>query len=242
MRSQSSRRCFPHRSRPRRRGLRTQVAPRHPIRPAQRARRRLRRRCRPHPPLRRRAPEARRPSPTRPRYPTSLRSSSAPAPTQAGFRRDRRRWRWQPGLVRLLDGRLDDDDQGSGQEHGPWPEASGDRRPRTPIRAPCGARAGTRSTSRAEAMAEGSAARSGHANAKLSPLGGPPGFGNQLPSRNPSVSLLRDTGGAAGLSLAGMLAVLGAAVALRRDRSRIFRMPTVTWRPLAYVPPIELPG
>jgi hypothetical protein len=88
----------------------------------------------------------------------------------------------------------------------------------------------------------GSAARSRRANAKISPLGGPPGFGNQLPSRNPSVSLLTDTGGVAGLALAGMLAVLGAAVVLRRDRSSIFCMPTVTWRPLAYVPPIELPG
>jgi hypothetical protein len=89
---------------------------------------------------------------------------------------------------------------------------------------------------------QGSAARSRRANAKISPLGGPPGFGNQLPSRNPSVSLLRNTGGAASLALAGMLAVLGGAVVLRRDRSTIFRMPTATWRPLAYVPPIELPG
>ena len=71
------------------------------------------------------------------------------------------------------------------------------------------------------------------ANAKLSPLGAAPGFGNQLPSRSPSVSLLRNTGGAAGLALAGMLAVLGGAVMLRRDHYRVFRMPTVTWRPLA---------
>jgi len=44
------------------------------------------------------------------------------------------------------------------------------------------------------------------------------------------------------IALAGMLAVLGAAFVLPRDRSRIVRMPTATWRPLAYVPPIELPG
>jgi hypothetical protein len=39
-----------------------------------------------------------------------------------------------------------------------------------------------------------------------------------------------------------ILAVLAAAFVLPRDRSRIFRMPTVTWPPLAYVPPIESPG
>jgi hypothetical protein len=87
----------------------------------------------------------------------------------------------------------------------------------------------------------GSAVRR-RANAKISSRGGVPGFGNQLPTRNPSVSLLRSTGGAAGLALAGVLAVLGAAVVLRRDRSTIFRVPTATWRPLAYVPPIDLPG
>jgi hypothetical protein len=87
----------------------------------------------------------------------------------------------------------------------------------------------------------GSAARL-HANAKISSRGGAPGVGSPLPGRSPSVSLLRSTGGAAGLALAGVLAVLGAAIVVRRDRARIFRMPTVTWRPLAYVPPIDLPG
>jgi hypothetical protein len=88
----------------------------------------------------------------------------------------------------------------------------------------------------------GSAAKRRHAVDNGS-RGGSPGFGSQLPSRNPSFSLHTSPGGAAaGLALAGMLAVLGAAFVLPRDRSRIFRMPTATWRPLAYVPPIELPG
>lgn len=81
-------------------------------------------------------------------------------------------------------------------------------------------------------------AKSRHANAKMSPLG----FGRQLPGRNPSLSLQSPGGAAAGLALAGMLAVLGAGLVLVRDRSRIFRTPTATWRPSAYVPPIESPG
>jgi hypothetical protein len=39
-----------------------------------------------------------------------------------------------------------------------------------------------------------------------------------------------------------MLAVLGAALVLPHDRLKRFRTPTVSWSPLAYVPPIELPG
>jgi hypothetical protein len=64
-----------------------------------------------------------------------------------------------------------------------------------------------------------------------------------LPGNNPFFNLLSGPGGiAAGMMLAGMLAVLGAAFLLPRDRLRAFRVPTVTWSPLAYVPPIELPG
>jgi hypothetical protein len=86
-------------------------------------------------------------------------------------------------------------------------------------------------------------ARRSHTAAQVTPLGGPPGSGNQLPGHNPFFNLLSGTGGsAAGLAFASILAILGVAFVLPRDRSRIFRMPTVTWRPSAYVPPIELPG
>jgi hypothetical protein len=87
-------------------------------------------------------------------------------------------------------------------------------------------------------------ARRAHETAKVSAIGGgPPQPGNPLPSQNPFFNLLSGPGGiAASLMLASMLAVLGAAFVLPRDRLRAFRTPTVTWRPLAYVPPIELPG
>src|SRR5207247_685099 len=42
--------------------------------------------------------------------------------------------------------------------------------------------------------------------------------------------------------VASLRASLGVALVLPRDRLRTFRMPAVSWRPLAYVPPIELPG
>lgn len=86
-------------------------------------------------------------------------------------------------------------------------------------------------------------ARRSHAVAQATALGGPPGAGQQLPGHNPFFNLLSGPGGsAAGLVLVSILAVLGAAFVLPRDRSRVFRTPTATWRPLAYVPPIELPG
>ena len=88
----------------------------------------------------------------------------------------------------------------------------------------------------------GSAAKRTHAAGDVS-RGRPPGFRNQLPSPNQSFSLHTGPGGAAaGLALAGMVAILGAVLMLPRDSSRIVRMPTATWRPLAYVPPIESPG
>jgi hypothetical protein len=97
-------------------------------------------------------------------------------------------------------------------------------------------------TSRAKQME--AKARRTHETAKVSALGaGPPGPGNPLPGQNPFFNLLSGPGGiAANLMLAGMLAVLGAAFVLPRDLLKAFRTPTVTWRPLAYVPPIELPG
>jgi hypothetical protein len=88
-------------------------------------------------------------------------------------------------------------------------------------------------------------ARRANETAKVSAIGsgGPPTPGNPLPSQNPFFNLLSGPSGiAAGLMLASMLAVLGAAFVLPRDRLRAFRTPTVTWSPLAYVPPIELPG
>jgi hypothetical protein len=87
-------------------------------------------------------------------------------------------------------------------------------------------------------------ARQNHQTAQATAFGsGPPGPGNPLPGNNPFFNLLSGPGGiAAGMMLAGMLAVLGAAFLLPRDRLRAFRVPTVTWSPLAYVPPIELPG
>ena len=87
-------------------------------------------------------------------------------------------------------------------------------------------------------------ARQSNEMAQATDIGsGPPGSGIPLPGQNPFFNLLSGPGGiAAGMMLASMLAVLGAAFLLPRDRLRAFRMPTVTWRPLAYVPPIELPG
>ena len=86
-------------------------------------------------------------------------------------------------------------------------------------------------------------ARRAHAVAQAKPIGGAPGSGHQLPGQNPFFNLLSGPGGsAAGLVLASILAILGVAFVLPRDRSRRFRTPLVSWRPLAYVPPIELPG
>jgi hypothetical protein len=87
-------------------------------------------------------------------------------------------------------------------------------------------------------------ARRAHETAKVSAIGGgPPKPGDPLPSQNPFFNLLSGPSGiAAGLMLASMLAVLGAAFVLPQHRLRAFSTPTVTWRPLAYVPPIELPG
>jgi hypothetical protein len=86
-------------------------------------------------------------------------------------------------------------------------------------------------------------ARRSHTTAQVSALGAPPGSGHQLPSHNPFFNLLSGPGGSvAGLALVSVLAILGVAFVLPRDRLRVFRMPTATWRPSAYVPPIELPG
>jgi hypothetical protein len=85
--------------------------------------------------------------------------------------------------------------------------------------------------------------RGGPETGKASPLnGGLPGHGGQLPSQNFFFNLLSGSvGGGTGLLLL-LLAVLGASIALPNHRFKAFRTPTATWRPLAYVPPIELPG
>jgi hypothetical protein len=84
--------------------------------------------------------------------------------------------------------------------------------------------------------------RGGHATGKASPLDGLPGHGSQLPSQNPFFSLLSGSGGAGTGLLLLLLAVLGAVIALPNHRYKAFLAPAVPWRPLAYVPPIELPG
>ena len=84
--------------------------------------------------------------------------------------------------------------------------------------------------------------RGGHATGKASPLDGLPGHGSQLPSQNPFFSLLSGSGGGGTGLLLLLLAVLGASIALPKRRYKAFRPPAVPWRPLAYVPPIDLPG
>ncbi len=85
--------------------------------------------------------------------------------------------------------------------------------------------------------------RAGHETGKASPLnGGLPGHGGQLPGQNPFFNLLSGSGGAGTGLLLLLLAGLGASIALPNHRFKAFRTPTLPWRPLAYVPPIELPG
>jgi hypothetical protein len=79
-------------------------------------------------------------------------------------------------------------------------------------------------------------------NASALDDGGVPANGGQLPSQNPFFSLLSSSGGAGTGLLLLLLAVLGAAIALPKERLDAFRTPAVPWRPLAYVSPIELPG
>lgn len=54
--------------------------------------------------------------------------------------------------------------------------------------------------------------------------------------------LLGGGGSGAAVVFIGFLAVLMGLVALPRDRSMRFRLPAVSWRPSAYVSPLELPG
>jgi hypothetical protein len=76
----------------------------------------------------------------------------------------------------------------------------------------------------------------------LPPDGGLPGHGRQLPDQDSFFSVLSGSGGSGAGLMMLLLATLGASIALPRDRFKPFRTPAVTWRPSAYVPPIELPG
>jgi hypothetical protein len=83
---------------------------------------------------------------------------------------------------------------------------------------------------------------SGNQTGKATPDVGLPGHGPRLPDQNPFFSLLNTPGGTGTGLMLLLLAVLGAAIALPNERSKAFRTPTLLWRPLAYVPPIKLPG
>jgi len=102
--------------------------------------------------------------------------------------------------------------------------------------------AGPSGTAERRAVKRGLEHPRGDEAAKALPRDGVPGRGGELPGQNPFFSLLSGSGGStAGLALL-LLAVLGAAIALPRHHFKPLRTPAVTWRPSAYVPPIELPG
>lgn len=85
--------------------------------------------------------------------------------------------------------------------------------------------------------------RLAHEAAKAGSLGGRPGHPSPMPNQNPFFNLLNAPGGAdAGLTMLLLFAVLAASFALPRESFKAFRTRAVVWRPLAYVPPIELPG
>ena len=74
------------------------------------------------------------------------------------------------------------------------------------------------------------------------PVGGigPGGSGS---GQGPSLSLFGGSGGsAAGIALLTRLGMMGSWLLAAPDRLQAFRISTATWRPSAYVPPIEHPG
>jgi hypothetical protein len=82
----------------------------------------------------------------------------------------------------------------------------------------------------------------GHSTAKSSPSGDRlRGGGGQMPGRNPFLSV-SGPGGAAGLTLLSLLAVLAASIRLWNELSGSCRTRAALRRPSAYVPPLELPG
>jgi hypothetical protein len=81
-----------------------------------------------------------------------------------------------------------------------------------------------------------------HEAAKASSLGGMRLHRSPVPGKNPFFNLLNGLGSVdAGLVLV-LIAVLAASFALPRRSFKALRTRAVVWRPLAYVPPIELPG
>jgi hypothetical protein len=76
---------------------------------------------------------------------------------------------------------------------------------------------------------------------QASDIGGPAGGGATLPGLFLS---LAGGGGGSGviLVLVGVLAVLTRPIVLLPQDKRAFRQPAASWRPSAYVTPIELPG
>jgi hypothetical protein len=78
--------------------------------------------------------------------------------------------------------------------------------------------------------------------AKASPLGG--GVLHGLPGSVAGLfDLLAGSGGGGGvLMIFGFLGILAITLLPIPSRTRALRLPAVTWRPSAYVPPIEQPG
>ena len=138
------------------------------------------------------------------------------------------------GMSRGVDDALDEISATKPRESRPAPHRS--RHTRSPAGSGSGA---ANDASRAAAKES-----SGHETGKASSGGETSRNGSLAPDQkeNPFLSLLNAPGGAGASLTLLLLAVLGAAIALPRERHRVFRPPTVPWRPLAYVPPIELPG
>jgi hypothetical protein len=78
---------------------------------------------------------------------------------------------------------------------------------------------------------------------KLSALGtGPLIPGGPSHGLGSFLDLFSGSGGGATLMLFGLLGILAVTLLPLADRTRAFWLPMVTWRPSAYVPPIEQPG
>ena len=79
--------------------------------------------------------------------------------------------------------------------------------------------------------------------AKASPLGGGlPGRHSPVPGPNSFFSFMSGPGSAGTALTMLLLAVLASSISLPRQLSRALRTRAPAWRPLAYVPPIDLPG
>jgi hypothetical protein len=92
---------------------------------------------------------------------------------------------------------------------------------------------GARAKNRAEAQARAAGNLAEASALPWSIVPGGPGFSSLFGGGG---------GGVATVMLFGFLAVLGAALRLALDGTAPLRIPAVTWRPSAYIPPIESPG